>query len=267
MMTAPSPSSSEDPYAHPSVYDVLHTPGTAGEVDLLETIVSRWGRPAPRRARWLEPACGTGRYLRVLAGRGARVVGFDRDPGMLAYARRSLRARGLTERARVLPADLSDFVDAVGEDGFDVAFVLVNSLRHLLEPRLVRRHFEQLRRSLRPGGLYVVGISLSRYGEEEPSEDVWTARRGSCSVRQIVQYLPPDRESRRERVFSHLQIDRPAGREYLDSHYDLRSYDRQQWKRTWRAAGFTRLGAIDDLGRDVGDEPVNYQLEVLRRED
>lgn len=254
-----------EPYAAPSVYDVLHTRGTAFEVDLLERLVRRFGRRDPRASVWLEPACGTGRYLRVLGRRGARCVGFDLDRGMLDYARTSLQRRGLSDRVRLLEADMADFVDRVGRGRYDVAFVLVNSMRHLLSPAQVRTHFEHVHAALRPGGLYVVGISLSRYGEEEPSEDVWIGRRGACTVRQIVQYLPPDRERRREAVYSHLQVDRPAGRSFLDSHYELRSYDQRQWNAVVRASGLERVGAIDDLGRDLGAEPVNYQLEVLRR--
>lgn len=254
-----------DPYALPSVYDVLHTPGTAGEADLLEGLVRRHDAPGGSRRRWLEPACGTGRYLRVLAGRGHRVTGFDVDPGMLAYARKTLLRRGLQRRATVFQADMAAFADRLPEASHHVAFQTVNTLRHLLDARAVRQHFEDMARVLERGGLYIVGISLSRYDDEEPSEDVWTARRGGCSVRQIVQYLPPERRARRETVLSHLQVDRPSGRTYHDSHYELRSYDEAQWRSVVRQSGFERLGAIDDLGVDVGDRVVNYQLEVLRR--
>jgi SAM-dependent methyltransferase len=254
-----------DPYAAPAIYDVLHTKGTAFEVDLLERLVRLHGRRAPRTSTWLEPACGTGRYLRVLAGRGARCVGFDLDRGMLAYARTTLAHRGLERRVRLIEADMADFLDHVGRERFDVAFVLVNSLRHLMHPAQVRAHFRQMHAALRPGGLYIVGISLSRYDDEEPSEDVWIGTRGVCTVRQIVQHLPPERIRRRETVFSHLQVDRPSGRSFLDSTYELRSYDRRQLDAVIRASGMQRLGAIDDLGKDVGERTVNYQLEVLRR--
>ena len=59
-------------YDDPAVYDILHTPGTAREIDVLEFIEATCGQPG---GRWYEPACGTGRYLRVAAGRGRRVGG------------------------------------------------------------------------------------------------------------------------------------------------------------------------------------------------
>ena len=253
-----------DLYADASLYDILYTPGTAAEVDLHERIARRWV-PASRRAwRWLEPACGSGRYLRVLGGRGHRVLGFDIDPAMVAYARRGAKRRGLERRLRVAIASMEDFAHLAPPASIDVAFVPVNTFRHLLDETAARRHLAQMARALQPHGIYVVGISLSRYEEEEPSEDVWKAARGRCSVRQIVQYLPADRRRRRETVYSHLQIRRPSKTETRDARYELRAYDDKQWRRLLRAAGFTRLEVVDDRGQAVGDREVGYQLEVLR---
>lgn len=251
-------------YARPDVYDILHAPNTAGEIDVFQRCARQHDAP---RGPWLEPACGTGRYLRVLAARGVRVTGFDLDAGMLAYARRGIERDGLRHRARVLRADMADFLGLVGADRYAVAFNPVNTLRHLHRPADVAAHLRQIAASLRPGGLYLVGISFSRYGEEEPSEDVWTARRGRVSVRQVVQYLPADRRSRMETVFSHLQVDRPRGREYLDTSYRLRSYDLDQWKGLVRRSPLRRVGAFDDLGQPVtADIETDYQIEVLRRD-
>jgi SAM-dependent methyltransferase len=249
-------------YAQPEVYDVLHSPHTAGEVDLFQRCAREWEAP---EGRWLEPACGSGRYLRTLAERGIRCTGFDLDQGMLDYARGEIRRAGLTRRVRLACADMASFTDTI-DDRFAVAFNPVNSFRHLHRPREAAAHLREVANALLPGGLYLVGMSFSRYGEEEPSEDVWTARRGEISVREIVQYLPPESGTRRETVFSHLQVDRPGGREYLDSTYALRSYDLDQWRSFIRRSPLQRVGAIDDLGNAVTDDiETNYQIEVLRR--
>jgi hypothetical protein len=183
---------------------------------------------------------------------------------MIAYARRGVRRRGLQRRVRVAHASMEEFAHLIAPASIDVAFIPVNTLRHLLEESSVRMHFAQMTRALRPEGIYVVGISLSRYEKEEPSEDFWKATRGRCSVRQIVQYIPADRRHRRETVYSHLQVRRPSGRETRDARYELRSYDEHQWRRLLRTTGFERLDVLDDNGRAVGDREVGYQLEVLR---
>ena len=249
-------------YAHPEVYDVLHSPHTEGEIDLFERCARDWKAP---KGPWLEPACGSGRYLRALAGRGIRCTGFDVDEGMLEFARGEIRRAGLTRKVRLARADMASFT-AVIDTSFAVAFNPVNTFRHLLRPREASAHLREVARALLPGALYLVGMSFSRYGEEEATEDVWTARRGRISVRQIVQYLPPEPDTRMETVISHVQVDRPGGRDYLDSTYQLRSYDLDQWKGLIGRSPLRRVGAIDDLGNVVTDDiETNYQIEVLRK--
>jgi SAM-dependent methyltransferase len=251
-------------YADPGVYDILHSPHTASEIDLFQRCACEWAAP---RGPWLEPACGSGRYLRALASRGIRATGFDLDANMLAYAREGLRRKNQLARIRLRQADMANFIDVLGPTRYAVAFNPVNTFRHLHRPRQVAEHLRQIARALKPEGLYLVGISFSRYDAEEPSEDLWTARRGSCSVRQIVQYLPPDSRTRLETVYSHLQVDRPRGRDYLDATYRLRSYDLQQWKGVVSRSPLRRVGAIDDLGNRVTEDiETNYQIEVLRKD-
>ena len=68
---------SQSLYADPTVYDILYTPGTAAEIDALERVERSLAGDRLRPDRlWFEPACGTGRCLRVAAGRGRRVAGF-----------------------------------------------------------------------------------------------------------------------------------------------------------------------------------------------
>jgi SAM-dependent methyltransferase len=251
-------------YARPEIYDVLHSPHTEGEVDLFQDCARRWDAPA---GRWLEPACGSGRYLRVLAARGIRCTGFDLDEGMLDYARASMRGAAWRRRVTLRCANMARFSDRLAGSPFAVAFNPVNTFRHLHSPRAAAEHLREIARVLVPGGLYLVGMSFSRYGDEEASEDVWTAQRGDIAVRQIVQYLPPDPDERMETVISHLQVDGPTGREYLDASYRLRSYDLGQWKGLVRRSPLRRVGALDDLGNVVTDDvETSYQVEVLRRD-
>ena len=117
-------------YADPLIYDILGTPGTAGEVDRLERISRAWGRAPGSGSTWLEPACGTGRHLRVIAGRGMRAVGFDIEPAMIDFAAERLRRRGLDGLVRVFAAGMADF-ESVAPGSIDFAFLPDNSLRHL----------------------------------------------------------------------------------------------------------------------------------------
>lgn len=252
-------------YADPSVYDILHSPGTAAEVDTFER-VERALAPHPLRDNrlWFEPACGTGRYLKVAAGRGRRVAGYDLDPAMIAYAGR----RAALKKAKLLVADFTEELGAAAKNSADFAFNPVNSLRHLESDRAMLSHFEQMATVLKPGALYVVGISLTDYEWLEPEEDLWEGARGKCRVQQLVNFLPPEpgtKRARSETVISHLTITRPRGIEHRDATYDLRSYDKRQWRALIRKSDLEHAGSFDGLGRPLGERALPYHLEVLRR--
>lgn len=92
----------------------------------------------------LDAGCGTGRYLRLLADRGARTVGVDLSAAMLA------RARGISPRVArgsicALPIDAMS-VDVI------VCGLALGDVPHL-EPALA-----ELARVLRPGGCIVYSV-------------------------------------------------------------------------------------------------------------
>ncbi len=245
-------------YEDASVYDVLHTPGTAREVDGLARIEARFV-PEHARGVWLEPACGTGRYLRVAARRGKRVIGFDRSAGMVAYARDRHERLGLS--GVFFEADMTDFASRA-RPKCGLAFNPINSVRHLMSDAAMLAHLEQVSIALRRGGVYALGLSTCAYGLECESEDVWSARRGGTRVRQVVQYLPPE-GNRRERVISHIDVETARGSRSIDSAYELRSYSREQWRRLIGRSAMRVVGIVDEDGREM-DEPVfGYAVYVL----
>lgn len=256
-------------YADPSLYDILYTPGTAAECDALERIERRYANGTlPTDRLWFEPACGTGRYLRVAHRRGRRVAGFDLDPGQIAYARAHLDVHS----GQLFVADMVGFTTAFKQAGLacgsiSFAFNPVNTLRHLASDAACLAHFAQMAQIMTPGGLYVVGLSLVDYRFLLPEEDTWTGRRGRCEVTQLVNYLPPEpgtARARCETVLSHLTVSRPRGQEHLDSRYDLHCWDDKQWRRLLRRAGVSRLTSCDGRGRPLGERILPYQLEVLQ---
>jgi SAM-dependent methyltransferase len=135
---------------------------SAGEAPYVNAAYHRWETEtlvralgAVRGARVLDLACGLGRVARVLAARGAQVVGADNASAMLRAARASLRrVRGAAaRRARWAQAvtDRLPFADA----SFD-AVICFGILEHLPQP-LQRGTLTEARRVLAPGGwLYLV---------------------------------------------------------------------------------------------------------------
>lgn len=233
-------------YDHPAWYDVLHAPGTAAQVDMLERLHRQYGNGG---MRFLEPACGTGRHLRVLAQRGYDATGYDINDHMLDYARRRLQRLGLSN-AHVLHGDMTTFQQNAR---FDVAFNLINTFRHLVKPADVRAHLDCIGASLRRGGLYILGVDLVDYDCVQHQEDVWAAQRGSCRVDHVMMSLPPTRRQRIERIINHITVTTPKRQVYFSSAYALRSYDLRQWKATLKESPFEQVASFDFEGARLGE--------------
>ncbi len=260
-----------DFYSLPRLYDILHAPGTAGDVRLLRRL-RRLYAPAHEGADvWLEPACGTARYLRHAARLGVRCVGFDIEPRMIAYAKRAQRAQAA--RARLFVARMEDFAQGRRIPAVTLAFNLINTIRHLADDRAMDRHLRSVAGVLRPGGVYVVGLSLCAYGLESITEDVWKGSREGTRVSQVVQYLPPagsrGEAARAERVISHLTVRSGRGataREtHIDSTYVLRGYNLAQWREVVARAGLEIAAVTDGAGVAQRAREPGYYLFVLRR--
>lgn len=257
-----------DIYTLPVWYDVLHQQGTAREAAGLLRLAREAAGLRERDVRpWLEPACGTGRYLRALAAKGRRLVGFDLEPAMVDYARATLARRGLGRRVRVELGDMTDVAHAAGGDAgrFAFAFNLVNTIRHLMTDADLHAHLRGVYEALAPGGVYAVGVNTSLPGIEHPSEDVWTGARGRLRVRQVIQYLPPERGGRTETVISHMTITTPTREREVNSTYALRCYTPSQWLAAVRRAGFTPFGTADEDGEPWVPGETMYAIHVLRK--
>src|SRR5258706_131819 len=84
--------------------------------------------------RVLDVGCGVGRWSRLLAARGADVLGVDLSPTMIAQARRRAVAEGVGDRCRFRVQDVSNL--DVGER-FDL-ILGVTVLQHILDPVALR---------------------------------------------------------------------------------------------------------------------------------
>jgi SAM-dependent methyltransferase len=100
--------------------------------------------------RVLDVGCGVGRWSRLLAGRGARVLGVDLSPTMIEQARRRADAVGV--RCRFAVADLSR-LDM--EERFDLVLG-VTVLQHILDPGACRAALSAMASHLAPGGRMVL---------------------------------------------------------------------------------------------------------------
>src|SRR5216683_3112258 len=100
------------------------------------------------------------------------VAGFDLSRPALSYLRRRLARHRL--HAETFEAEMSDFRLS---RPVDAAYCTVNTFRHLLTEQAARSHLECIAGSLRPGGIYVLGLHLLPLGGDKEDSDCWTQRR------------------------------------------------------------------------------------------
>jgi len=217
-----------DWYDEAEAYDIVYDTDTEADVRGLLGVMSRWGRRPLRRV--LEPACGSGRLVRALARRGLRVTGFDRNPHMVAYARRRNREAGL--RARVVEADMVDF--GLGR-GYDLAHCLISSFQHLGRERDARAHLARVADAVAPGGLYVLALHRADYEDPGASKESWGGRRDGQTVDVRLESGPVDPRRRRMRMDLRLAGNRGGRRWERRDRWWFRTYDDAQLERLLRS--------------------------------
>lgn len=256
-----------DFYSLPHYYDILHEPGTPGEVDGLFDIMRRFVGSV-RDPVWLEPACGTGRYLIEAARRGVHGIGFDIMPKMVEYANRRAESEGVEAKTEMFVADMRSFTRGRVDRPAHLAFNLINTIRHVNSDAAMLDHLDCVAKSLAPDGVYAVGISLCAYGQEPETEDIWTGKRGGVQISQVVNYIPAfgrnGNAARIERVISHLTVTRSGEEEHIDSSYGLRSYDREQWRKLIDESAMEIIATTDEHGEDFPEPVVGYIIYILR---
>src|SRR5215831_16760769 len=157
-------------YDYPQYYDIAFQTYTQLEADFIDAACRKYCPFEVRRL--LEPACGTGRLITELAARGYQMIGFDLSEPALSYLRRRLARRRL--HAEIFEGEMSDF--RVSRP-VDAAYCTVNTFRHLLTEQAARRHLKCIADSLRPGGIYILGLHLLPLNGKEENVWHWTQQR------------------------------------------------------------------------------------------
>ncbi len=151
----------------PLVYDVAFAWNIEPELEQLLRILQT--SPGGDARRVLVPACGTGRFARALARLGHHVTAIDINAAMIDYARREYAGPPINYRV----GDITATIEAP-DDSFDVGFLMCNSFRYLLSDDGAARHLAEVRRTLRPGGVYVIDVGLGEGPEHVGGIAEWT---------------------------------------------------------------------------------------------
>ena len=113
-----------------------------------------WSRKAEESGKdILELCCGTGRLAIPLASKGFNVMGIDLNRSMVDRAKQN--AMDADVDIDWIIGDIRDFCISAS---FDMVFIGLNSMLHLLENEDIDSMLSCVRKHLRPGGRFVTAI-------------------------------------------------------------------------------------------------------------
>lgn len=180
-------------YDFPKYYDLIFGSDWAAEFKFLRGGIAKFaGRPVKRI---FEPACGTGRLLLPFAKAGYEVAGNDLNEKAVDYCNKRLQRHGFAPSAVV--GDMSDFSV---KKKVDVAFNMINTVRHLPTEAKARSHLRCIAEVLNKGGLYFLGLHLTPINPQKCTVESWSATRGYLTVNSRLWSIGVDLKKRVERI-------------------------------------------------------------------
>jgi SAM-dependent methyltransferase len=191
-----------------------------------------------------------------LSARGYRMTGLDLSAPALDYLRRRLVRRSL--RATILCADMADFRLA---RPVDAAYNTFDSFRHLLTEKDAHAHLECVARSLRTGGIYILGFHLLPPDADEECTERWSARHAGTQVTATLRVLSTDRRRRVETLRISLLV-RNKGREIrLHDDFPFRMYTAAQFRRLLTTSPALELCDTFDFWYEI-EHPLELSNEI-----
>jgi SAM-dependent methyltransferase len=250
-------------YDYPKYYDLVYGSDWKAEVDFLQACFDTYATVQVKRL--FEPACGTGRLLFRLAKYGYQVAGLDLNPHAVRFCNARLLRHGF--KPTVLCGDMTDYQL---KRPVDAAFNTINSFRHLTTQRQAIDHLQCVSRSLRKGGLYVLGLHLTPTLVEPMDEESWSARRGNLAVLSRLEVTDRDLAQRSERVGMTLDIYTPTRQFRIVDEIVFRTYTANQFDALLRQVPTLEPVAVHDFAYDIhGPVEIDEQTEdvvyVLRK--
>lgn len=231
-------------YDFPKYYDLVYGSDWKAEVDFLEACFERFARGPVKRV--FEPACGTGRLMFRMAQAGYDVSGLDLNPKAVAFCNQRMERHGFAPSAFV--GDMSDFTLP---RKVDAAFNTINSFRHLASEEQALAHLQCVAKSLRKGGVYVLGLHLTPTTGVPLETESWAARRGNLSVLSRLWVVGRDRRRREERVGMSFDVYTPSRQFRIEDESCFRMYTAAQMDALLRQVDEFELTSVHDFGYDA----------------
>jgi len=241
-------------YDYPKYYDLVYGSDWKAEFEFLEDCFEMHTHLVVERV--FEPACGTGRLMVKLAQAGYEVGGVDLNEKAVAYCNRRLERAGFPPSAVV--GNMCEFVTPTP---CEAAFNTINSFRHLATEKQAENHLRVVAKSLRPGGIYILGLHLTPTAVEPMQEESWSARRGNLAVLSRLWVIDCDRKRRKESVGMSFDVYTPSKQFRIEDRVVFRTYSHRQLLSLIERTREFELTAVYDFGYNF-EKPVEIGPET-----
>lgn len=223
-------------YDYPNLYDVLFSDTSRLEVKFLTAIFERFCNKKGTLSVF-EPACGSGRLLYQLAKLGFDITGLDLNPNAVAFCNRRLKQHGLQESACIGNMASFSLGDLGRKKKFDAAFNFVSSFLHLTTDTDAAQHLRAVADVLKPGGIYLLGLHLKPAGKQYCSQERWSIRRGTLSIKSDLKSVSQDLKNRIEMIKFCIEAETPKKCYNILDRFPLRTYSAKQFSDLLTAVG------------------------------
>ena len=226
MSTTVALSSSTAWYDSPLYYDMVYEDYTKRETRFLHAVVKQYGKDFGKTWKVLEPACGSGRLLESLAQSGHTVHGFDRNKNQVAYAKNRLKK---FDKTKVWQDSLQDF-KIKNSGSYDLVHCFVTTFKYLLKEKDAVASLRLMSRSLRPGGLCLIGLHLTDYKNNPADYEKWVNRRAGVKVVSETWSEPAKIKERKEAMRTRMTITEKGKTRVEETLWDFRTYSAAELK-------------------------------------
>jgi len=193
---------------------------TEREADFIESVLSR-------KETVLDLCCGTGRHSIILRQKGWNMVGLDLSKNLLAIAKRRMKKEGV--KFPIVRADMRRF--PFREQVFDAVVCMFTSFGYLPSESEDIKSFEEVRRTLRQGGKFLLDLANREHVVKAFQEREW------AEFEPFYMLEKRSLDLQTSRLLSLWTIIRKDTKEVKSLQHDLRLYTFQKLRQMLREAG------------------------------
>jgi SAM-dependent methyltransferase len=245
-----------DCYDVPQYWDLAFDEDTLDEAEFIAAAAAKYC-DFPLKSLY-EPGCGGGRLVVQMARRGYAVQGIDLSQSSVEYANSRLQTEQFPESVSV-----GDMRTYRVKPQVDIAYCFVNTFRHLLTEEDAVQHLQSVAASLRPGGLYLLGLHMLPPDADEEDDEEWSVTQGDVTVNMRLDAFDCDRELRLETLRFQMEVLDPGHPQALQfaSDYRMRIYEADQMLSLLAKVPEFTLLDVYDFWYDI-DEPQMFSDEM-----